>query len=200
MWKIVKPREAKSICEKTLKFHCLFVSRLFVKTLGSKRVVPRSFPCHEPVPKPVGRSCPPFHESSPAPAILAAPVAKLLPPIACSRERFAQQNWPAPKHALVKDSTMCKLLRPETPELADEKSKMNCCLWRENYFKLLRRKNEKVRGKGKYSDQNSCDDRAETFGERTVLESELFSSLCLCCCHRVCWSIEKLEGFKHALS
>ena len=30
-----------------------------------------------------------------------------------------------------------------------------------------------VRGDGKYGDQNSCDHFAETFGERTVLASDL---------------------------
>ena len=37
------------------------------------------------------------------------------------------------------------------------------------------------------------------FGERTMLESELFESLSHCCLHRVFRSVEKLEYFKHAL-
>ena len=52
---------------------------------------------------------------------------------------------------------------------------------------------------GQCSDQNSCDYWAETFGERTVWESQLFWSLFPCCCLKVFWSIEILEYFKHAL-
>ena len=65
-------------------------------------------------------------------------------------------------------------------------------------FNISRSPTEK-RGFGEYNSWNSCDYWAETFGERTMLESELCESLSLNCLHRVFWSVEKLEYFKHAL-
>ena len=56
-----------------------------------------------------------------------------------------------------------------------------------------------MRGYGKYSDQNSRDYSTVTFGDRTVLESELIESLSLAVATECCWSIEKLVCFKHAL-
>ena len=63
-----------------------------------------------------------------------------------------------------------------------------------------------LREYGKHNDWSSCDCWAETFVERTVLESELFESLSPCCCHdvpceqqwtqSVLWSVEELECFK----
>ena len=72
---------------KNIKNHCLVVCTLFVKTLGSSRVVPRPFPCHEP----------------------AEPLSPSL--FGVSIQLSANRVLLPAKH------NCCKLLRPETPEL-----------------------------------------------------------------------------------